>query len=78
MLLEELFIILLTYFLLFLYPVEEGAVGLPALAELDEGDAVLVGAVRGVDPGPSQKKIVYSLNRKCVTRIASEAASSLV
>lgn len=59
--LEELFVIFLTYFLLFLYSVEKGAIGLPALADLDEGGAVLVGAVRRIDSGPSKKKIINSL-----------------
>ena len=53
---------------------EERAVGLPALAKLDERGAVLVGAIGRVDSSPAQQNIVDSLNHENVTKIASEAA----
>ena len=61
LILEEFLVVFLTYFLLRLDLMEEWALRLPTLPELDEAGAVLVGAVRGINARLAQKKIIYCL-----------------
>lgn len=61
---KQLFVVLLTYFLLSIDSVQERTFGFSAFATAQESGAVLVGSVRSVDSASVYHDIINSLNKQ--------------